>query len=149
MRAYRLLLSGELMPARAQIDAAHLLVAYTAEDDCGQTDMYIALPGHGELPDDLRAYLAAALYARALDLEAAAEPADQIAPEAAPGLRDVARTLAASAAQISTIADYTTAWHEVVQPIQSILIALDDTNGTLMATEAADTICRILSLIAG
>jgi len=146
MRAYRLLLSGELVPARMQIDAAHLLLAYIAEDDCGQTDMYIALPGHGELPDDLRAYLATALHARALDLEAAAELAEHIAPEATPELRDAARTLAAGAAQLATIADYTAAWRAADQQIQSVLTALEDADDT---PTAADTISRILGLIAG
>jgi hypothetical protein len=111
--------------------------------------MYIALPDQAELPGDLRAYLAAPLHARALDLECAAELANQIAPEAAPRLRDAARTLAASAARLAAIEDYIAAWHEADQPVEAALTAIENANRTSMGAGAPDTLSRILRLIAG
>jgi Glycosyl hydrolases family 35 len=125
MQAHRLLMSGELIPARVQIDAAHVLLPYTAEDDCGQTDMYLVLPREDPLPTALRAYLAAPLLARALDLEAAAEIAEQIAPEAAPKLHDAAHALGASAARLITIADYTVTWHDAETALHPLIGTLE------------------------
>jgi len=137
MQAYRLLLSGKVLPAPLQVDAAHVLLAYTAEDDCGQTDMYLVLPEHSELPAALRAYLATPLHARALDLEAGAELASQLVPEAAPKLRGMAQTLAANAARLDTIADYTAAWHHSEAQLQPLIDTLGQTLEQVHSTEIA------------
>src|SRR5262249_53553047 len=63
MRAYRLLLSGALLPAQIQIDTAHIAIAYVAEDARGPTDLYLILP-EGDMPPIACSYLAALLAAR-------------------------------------------------------------------------------------
>ncbi len=137
MRAYRLLLSGELMPAGVQLDAAHMLLPYTAEDNRGQTDLYLVLPGEHTLPAELRTYLATPLHARAFDLEAAAELANDIVPDAAPGLRAAARALAASAARLTTIADYAAAWRDAEAQLQPLISTLARTLEQIRTAEIA------------
>jgi hypothetical protein len=126
MQAYRLLLSGELIPARAQVDAAHMLVAYTVEDDCGQTDMYIVLPEDGVLPERLQSYLTALLKARGIELEAAAGLANDVAPKAASRLRAAARTLAGDTARLATLEGYAAAWHAAEMALQALIGALEE-----------------------
>jgi hypothetical protein len=123
-RAYRLLLSGELIAARLQTDATHLLLPYTAEDERGQTDMYLVLPAHTSLSPEQSDYLAAALRARAAELRYAAALAGQAAPAAAPELDQAARALAASAGRIATPDDLVAAWRSAAASIAGALAAL-------------------------
>ena len=131
-----------------QIDAAHVILPYIAEDDRGQTDMYLLLPGEQALPAELRAYLAAPLHARALELEVAAALATDLASEAAPGLRDAATVLVTGAAQLATIDDYAAAWRQADDQIRSAIAALqaDQPRTSIGAAHAID---RILRLVAG
>ena len=149
IQAYRLMLSGELIEARVQIDAAHVLLPYIAEDDQGQSDLYLLLPGEQALPAELRMYLATPLHARALDLESAAMLATNLASEAAPGLRDAANALAAGAARLATIDDYAAAWRQAGDQIRSAVAALQADDMPRTSIGAAHTIDRILRLVAG
>jgi hypothetical protein len=118
LQAYRLLISGALLPAQAQIDATHIAVAYLAEDAAGQTDMYLVLPA-GDLPPLVRSYLAAPLAARAAMLyravaiaRTALEPGhhDTLFARAAEQLTAAADHLAASAERFAGIEEYRAAW---------------------------------------
>jgi hypothetical protein len=145
MRAYRLLLSGALVPAHVQIDAAHIAIAYVAEDPRGQTDMYIILP-EGDMPPLVRNYLAALLAARIAMLgraaalaEGAPEQLDQIeriAQIVAP-FTAAAAHLAAAADRFATPDEYGATWaaaDERCQPALSALAqALTQARGALLA----------------
>ncbi len=147
VQAYRLLLNGQLLPARLQIDAAHLLLPYSAEDEHGQTDLYILLPASRILPADLRDYLAVPLHARAAELRYAAELAGQLAGEIGPPLGQAARALLAGAQQLATIDDYAAAWQAADQPIETVLAALDRAAGA--PGTAAPLIRQIVGLVIG
>jgi hypothetical protein len=145
MRAHRLLLSGALLPAHVQIDAAHISIAYVAEDARGPTDLYIVLPD-GEVPPTVREYLASLLAARTAMLRRAAllaeaartqpAPLDMVAQIVEP-FRAAADQLAAAAEQLSTPDGYSAAWaaaDELCQPAFTALSqALTQARGALLA----------------
>jgi hypothetical protein len=118
MRAYRLLFSGALLPAHVQIDAAHIAIAYVAEDARGPTDLYLILP-EGDTPPIVRSYLATLLAARIAMLRRAITLADGTREQRVP-LDTIARTaepltaaadyLAAIAEQFTTLDQYSAAW---------------------------------------
>lgn len=115
--AHRLLLSGELLPARLNVDATHLSLPYVAEDERGQTDLYVVAPGSGELPPALRDYLAAQLAGWAAALERAANlasglpgAAEVAGADASAALREGARCLETWRARIATLGEYSAAW---------------------------------------
>ena len=118
MRAYRLLLSGALLPAQVQIDAAHIAIAYVAEDARGPTDLYLILP-EGDMPPIVRSYLATLLAARIAMLRRAVTLAEGTREQRVP-LDTIARTvepltaaadhLAAIAEQFTTLDQYSAAW---------------------------------------
>lgn len=117
LAAHRLLLSGELLPARLNVDATHLSVPYIAEDERGQTDLYVVAPGSGELPPGLRDYLAAQLAGWAAALERAADlasglpgAAEVAGADAAAALREGARCLDTWRSRIATLDEYSAAW---------------------------------------
>ena len=146
MHAHRLLLSGALLPARAQIDATHIAVAYVAEDARGQTDMYIVLPG-GDAPPLVRRYLATLLAARAAQLRRAEilaegvcgqhESFDALSVQAVEPLRLAAEHLEAAAEQFATLEAYSAAWSAAEALRQSACAALIQTltqaHGALLA----------------
>ncbi|HEU5099371.1 MAG TPA: beta-galactosidase [Roseiflexaceae bacterium] len=119
LQAYRLLISGALLPAQAQIDNTHIAVAYVAEDGEGQTDMYLVLPP-GDVPPVVRDYLATALIRRAAMAERAAalarnarEQADRLdtpLARAAELLATAAKHLTASAERFAELEEYRMAW---------------------------------------
>jgi hypothetical protein len=139
MRAHRLLLSGVLLPAQVQIDAAHIAIGYVAEDARGPTDLYLILP-EGDAPPFVCSYLAALLVARAAMLRRAATlaqggiptngevrkqpgPLDSIAQIAELFIAAAAQ-LEATAAQIATADEYSAAWaaaDEQCRPALAIL----------------------------
>jgi hypothetical protein len=111
---YRLLLNGRLLPASLRIDATHLLVPYVAEDEQGQTDMYLVLRNDQELPIMLRGYLSTLLAARAAALNhavALATPA-KLFGGVATMLAEVATRLVAQAARLATLGAYDLAWRD-------------------------------------
>jgi hypothetical protein len=133
LRAHRLLLSGALLPARVQLDAAHIAIAYVAEDTRGQTDMYLILPA-GDTPPLVRSYLATLLAARSAMLRRAAtlaentreqqhSPLDSIAQIVAP-FNAAAEQLEATAEQFTTLEEYSAAWATADELCQPALIAL-------------------------
>jgi Glycosyl hydrolases family 35 len=132
MRAHRLLLSGALLPAQVQIDAAHIAIAYVAEDTRGQTDLYLILPA-GDMPPLVRSYLATLLAARTAMLRRAATLAEG-APEQRDPLDTIAHTiesftaaadyLAAIAEQFTTLDEYSAAWIAADDLCRSALTAL-------------------------
>jgi hypothetical protein len=131
LRAYRLLLNGSLLPARLQIDATHLSIPYVAEDEHGQTDMYVVMPSDQPLPAELRSYLAAQLAGRASALGRAGALAEQAsAPSAATAqaaaLTAAAERLDATAARLDTIEDYSAAQRGADELIRPALAALSD-----------------------
>jgi hypothetical protein len=147
MLAYRLLLNGDLLPARLQTEAAHLLLPYIAEDERGQTDLYMLLPASHILPAQLRDYLAVPLRARAANLRYAAELAGQAASDIAPPLDQAARALNAGAQQLATIDDYAAAWLAADQHIEAVLAAIE--GAADHASAAAPLIGQIIRLVIG
>jgi hypothetical protein len=145
MRAHRLLLSGALLPAHVQIDAAHIVIAYVAEDARGPTDTYLILP-EGDPPPLVRSYLATLLAARTAMLRRAATladgardqhgPLDTLAPTAEP-LTAAADHLATTAEQFTTLDEYSAAWlaaDELCRPALTTLAqALTQARGALLA----------------
>jgi hypothetical protein len=141
MRAHRLLISGALLPAQVQIDAAHISIAYVAEDAHGPTDLYLILP-EGETPPFVRDYLATLLAARAAMLRRAAalakerDPLDTIARLVEP-FTIAAEQLAAIAEQLTALDEYRAAWiaaDELCRPALTALAqALTQARGTLLA----------------
>jgi hypothetical protein len=148
MQAYRLLLNGQLLPARLQIEATHLLLPYTAEDERGQTDLYLLLPAGRALPAELRDYLAVTLRARAAELRYAAELAQQATADIAPLLDQAARALIAGAQHLATIDDYAAAWQAAEQPLEACLAALERPAHPPSAA-ATPLIDRIADLVMG
>jgi hypothetical protein len=152
MRAHRLLLSGALLPARAQIDATHIAVAYVAEDAWGQTDMYIVLPD-GEAPALVRRYLATVLAARAARLRRAEMLAegvytrhqsfDALSIQAVEPLGLAAGELEAAAEQVATLDAYSAAWsaaEAMCQPARAALAQmLAQAHGALLAEKLDPT----------
>jgi hypothetical protein len=132
MRAHRLLLSGTLLPARVQIDAAHIAIAYVADDSRGQTDMYLVLPTN-DTPPLVRSYLATLLAARSAMLRRAVtlvegardprEPLDTIA-QTVDSFTAAAAQLEATAEQFATLDEYSAAWATVDKLCQPALAAL-------------------------
>jgi Glycosyl hydrolases family 35 len=124
MRAYRLLLSGALLPGHIQVDAAHIAIPYVAEDARGPTDLYLILPA-GDTPPFVREYLATLLVARTAMLHRAAMLAedDSIARTAEP-LIAAAEYLAAIAEQFTTLDEYSAAWFAADELCRPALIAL-------------------------
>jgi len=145
MRAYRLLLSGALLPAQVQIDAAHIAIAYAAEDVQGQTDMYLILP-EGDPPPLVHSYLATLLAARAAMLRRAGmlaagtreqrDPLDAVARTVEPFIA-AADYLAATAEQWTTLDQYSAAWiaaNELCRPaLTALAYALTQARGALLA----------------
>jgi hypothetical protein len=111
-----LLLSGGLLPATFQIEAAHLTMPYVAEDERGQTDLYILLPEHTPLPDMPCDYVATLLGARAATLLHAAELAGAAAPgetaEAASALALAAKDFGQAASDLDQLAARAYMLHE-------------------------------------
>jgi hypothetical protein len=146
MSAHRLLMSGALLPAQIQTDAAHLVVPYVAQDEQGQTDLYLVLPP-GELPAPLREYLATLPAGRAASLRRAAALAEQLqartdAPtpmyeRAAEALADAAGRLEAAATQLTSLDAYIAAWcaadERVEQAVATLGHALTRLNGAALA----------------
>src|SRR5262249_4446140 len=104
MRAYRLLRSGALLPVQAQIDAAHIAIAYVAEDAHGSTDLYLVLP-EGDPPPFVRSYLETLLAVRAAILLRAATLAEDMREQhPSPDIiGPAAESLAAAAARLEAI----------------------------------------------
>jgi glycosyl hydrolase family 35 len=147
MRAHRLLISGALLPAQVQIDAAHIAIAYVAEDARGPTDIYLILP-MGDTPPLVRSYLATLLAARTAMLRRAAALAEGARQQ--PDMLDtVAQTfklftaaaeqLEAIAKQFTTLDEYRAAWiaaDELCRPALTVLAqALTHARGALLASQ--------------
>jgi hypothetical protein len=79
LEAWRLLLNGTLLPADFQTDGVHVGLPYIAEDERGQTDMYLLLPAHEPLPRQPHEHTATLLRARALSLQRAAQVSNDAA----------------------------------------------------------------------
>jgi hypothetical protein len=151
MRAHRLLLSGTLLPARVQIDAAHIAIAYVADDSRGQTDMYLVLPTD-DTPPLVRSYLATLLAARSAMLRravrlvegarASLEPLDTIA-QTVDSFTAAAAQLEATAEQFTTLDEYSAAWttaDKLCQPALAALTqALTRARGALLAGQLDPT----------
>ncbi len=144
MRAHRLLLSGALLPAHMQIDAAHIAIAYVAEDTRGPTDIYLILP-EGDTPPLVRSYLATLLAARTAMLRRAATLAegareqrelDTIEQTVEP-FTAAADYLAAVAEQFTTLDEYSAAWvaaDELCRPaLIALVLTLTQARGALLA----------------
>jgi hypothetical protein len=121
LAARRLLLSGALLPAAFQADGAHMLLPYTAEDDRGQTDLYILLPEGEPLPRQAHDHTATLLRARAHALRRAADlagdPARRGHSETAGALARAAEIYTRAAGDLEdlagrhyTIEEYGAAW---------------------------------------
>jgi hypothetical protein len=133
LQAYRLLIGGALLPAQAQIDATHISVAYVAEDDAGQTDLYLVLPT-GDIPPLVRSYLAAPLAARAemlrravMHARKALEQADSLEAQlvrAIELLTAAAERLDAGAQQLTELEEYRAAWSAADDLCQTAISAL-------------------------
>jgi hypothetical protein len=104
-------LSGALLPAHFQIDGAHLIVPYVAEDERGQTDAYILLSEGAPMPDSLHDQTATLLQARAAALHRAAALAAGARPEgmasAANALEQAAEVFARAAGDLEGLATST------------------------------------------
>lgn len=126
MTGYRLLLSGELLPAPLQIDATHLTIPYVAEDERGQTDVYIALPAREPLPPGLPGYLQALLAGRGAALRRAAALAADTIGDARAGemLASCAETLEHSAAHLAALDEYAAAWRAASEATRPTIDAL-------------------------
>ncbi|MFL5802049.1 MAG: hypothetical protein ACJ8CR_09960, partial [Roseiflexaceae bacterium] len=171
MVAYRLLLSGALLPATFQIEAAHLTMPYVAEDGRGQTDLYILLPKRTPLPGMPHDYAATLLGARAAALLRAAELAGAGAPgeaaepagalaRAAKDFGQAAGDLAQMAARAYTLDEYGAARRaagEAIRPgIEALAQALAQARGDYVAgalddalyTALEERIVRILGVVA-
>jgi len=145
LQSYRLLLSGALLPAQAQIDSTHIAVAYVAEDAKGQTDMYLVLPA-GDIPPLVRSYLATALLARAALLRRAVALARSARPQAGSPdtlfaqavelLTAAAEHLEEIAEQFAGLEEYRAAWSfadDLSRPAASALTrALTQARGALL-----------------
>ncbi len=171
MAAHRLLLSGALLPAQLQTDATHLLVPYVAEDERGQTDLYVVQPAGDPAPPYLRDYLAALLVSRAATLRrgaalAASESAvlddtGAVYEAAAGDFSAIAWRLEDLAPSLSTLAEYRAAWQEADDLSRPALAALERelarAHGAFLegALDPADyearerQIARVLNVIAG
>jgi hypothetical protein len=124
---FRLLLNGRLLTASLQVDTTHLLVPYVAEDEHGQTDMYLVLRGDAELPNPLRAYLATLLAGRAAACKHAAAllaPVEGMG-DALEWLGGVAAQLASDQDHLDTLADYDAAWRAADLATGDVLRALN------------------------
>ncbi len=165
LRAHRLLLSGALLPASMQVDAAHIAIAYLAEDAHGQTDMYMILPAD-DPPPHVRNYLATLLAARVAMLRRAVNlAADENEPS--DSLDNIARTvepftvaadhLAATAEQLTSLDQYSAAWataDKLCRPALTALAqALTEARGALLGGQIAPaahaTIERRIARIVG
>jgi hypothetical protein len=149
MTAYRLLLSGVLLPAYVQIDATHLSIPYQAEDALGQTDMYLVLPNELPLPHALRDYLASLLVGRAAALRHAAELAGDndrssgAVAQAATALAEAAARLDSTAALLATLDEYGASQRgadDLCQPaVARLALWLTQTRGALLRGEIDPT----------
>jgi hypothetical protein len=120
LAAWRLLLNGTLLQAGFQSDGVHVGLAYVAEDERGQTDVYLLLPAGQPLPHQVHIHTATLLRARSLALQRAAELADRAASSAgvvAEALALAAQEFARAAAELAalvgrpyTIEEYGVAW---------------------------------------
>jgi hypothetical protein len=112
--AYRLLLSGHLLPALYQTEVTHASIPYIAEDENGVTDMYLLAPAQAALSPYLRQYLATLLGARAAALTRAGQIAaavtlsgeHAVAVEARGACAAVATACAQIAAALRATADH-------------------------------------------
>ncbi|MCS6939700.1 MAG: beta-galactosidase [Roseiflexus sp.] len=127
---YRLLLSGDVLPALAHIEGTHLTLPYVGEDEHGVTDSYLLLPA-GPAPDPIRADLRALLLARAQMLRAAAIPSPSDEFNATPSLADASRIFVSSAEALETLADqlftldeYAAAWKHATAACEPAVAAL-------------------------
>jgi hypothetical protein len=128
MTTRRLLLNGAVEPAPFQVDATHLSVPYVAEDERGQTDMYLVLPAGEPLPESLRAYLAALLAGRVAALRHAAALARPDADDrTAATLGAAAQELERRAADLATLETYDGAWHSTNDLSRQAIAALQRT----------------------
>lgn len=126
---YRLLLSGDILPASVHIEGTHLTLPYVSEDERGMTDSYLLLPA-GLAPDPIRADLRALLLARAQMLRIAAPlPADEF--DAVPSLTDACRIFVSTAEALETLADqpftldeYAAAWRRATAACEPAVVAL-------------------------
>jgi hypothetical protein len=145
MRAHRLLLSGALLPAHVQIDAAHIVIAYVAEDARGPTDMYFILP-EGDMPSLMCEYLATLLAARIAILRRAATLAEDARDQHSPPdilaqivepLTTAADHLAATAEQFTSLDEYSAAWSAADEQCRPALVilshALTQARGALLS----------------
>jgi hypothetical protein len=168
--ARRLLLSGALLPVAFQTDSAHLVVPYTAEDERGQTDAYLLLPGGDLLPSALREQLGTLLQARAATLRRASALAVEAVPaadEPAAALAGAGEVFAQAAGALDRLAehDYTldeygAGWEaagEQVRPaIERLARALAHARGERLAGALDDAvyapleerITRVLGIVA-
>jgi hypothetical protein len=137
MAGHRLLLDGALFPAPLQIDATHLSVPYIAEDERGQTDMYLVLPIGEPLPPDLRGYLAALLAGHAAALRRASALAQAGGYEQAADLFGSPAETLTAAARPATLDDYAALQREAVTAIrpafEALGRALDEARGAYFA----------------
>ncbi|HMO55806.1 MAG TPA: beta-galactosidase [Roseiflexaceae bacterium] len=171
MVAYRLLLSGRLLPAHYQTEVHHASLPYIAEDESGRTDLYLMAPRSAELPGHVRRYLATLLNARSAALERAAElaatslpvdghailaAAQQACAAAAAGLADLAHSLADFASDSFTIDGYAALWnaadHRSAVLSETLAVALAHTRcaqlaGELPAAPAAAAVAVLAQLI--
>jgi len=128
---YRLMVSGEILPAASQIEGANLALPYVAEDEHGVTDSYLLLPA-GPAPAPLHEELRTLLLARAHMLGdiAAMPPPDHngTAPTQAIAFQAFADTsgmLTVLADRAFTLDEYAIAWRHasiVCAPVISALV---------------------------
>lgn len=158
LRPYRLLLSGDVVPASAHIEGTHLTLPYVSEDERGVTDSYLLLPA-GPAPDPIRTDLRALLLARAQMLRTAVDPLPEDGIGMAQSLSDafqafasIAGDLEALADQPFTLDDYAAAWQRATAACEPAVVALardlarvrsDRLTGVLDATQYAALEARL------
>lgn len=127
---YRLLVSGEVLPADIHIEGTHLSLPYVSEDEYGVTDSYLLLPA-GPTPDLVRAGLRTLILGRAHMLRAAIVPLPdersatvQVLAKAFGVFLSTAETLETLADQPFTVDAFAAAWQHATDVCEPVVVAL-------------------------
>ncbi len=130
LRPYRLLLSGDVLPASVHVEGTHLTLPYVSEDECGVTDSYLLLPV-GPAPDPIRVDLRALLCARAHALRAAVGPLPDVGDDGAQSLADASQVFVSIAGDLEALAnypftldDYAVTWRHATAACEPVVDAL-------------------------